>query len=125
MAYQDEPSFNAYLKDNNSCVDVEYKIEANYSEYLNVLSKADEMLYEDSKSSIFNILQTMANTGFFKNSDVSICRFDSLIFNLIYITSDRKRIPFHFKLKYNDILNISNRLNKDEAFLYLKFLGKY
>jgi hypothetical protein len=121
--HRNEPSFNAYLKDNNSCLDIEYKIEANYQEYLKMKKTADNIFIEDCKSSMFNVLKTMVNTGFFKNSDINACTFDEIIFNMTFITSDKQRIPFHFMFKFVDINNIKDRLNREEAMSFLNYLG--
>lgn len=125
MAYQKEPNFNSYLRNNNCCVDIDYPIEASFNHYQKVIEQADNTFLESSKDSMFNILRTMVKTDFFKNSDLKECVFDKILFNLTYITSDRKRIAFHFMFNFDDILKIKDRINREEALSYLNYLGKY
>jgi len=125
MAYNKDPNFNSYLKNNNSCIDIDYPIEASFYEYQKVLNRADNSFMESSKDSMFNVFRTMATTGFFNNSDIGECVFDKIIFNLTYVTSDRQRISFHFMYNFSDILKIKDRLNREEALSYMNYLGKY
>jgi hypothetical protein len=125
MAYNKDQNFNSYLKNNNSCIDIDYPIEASFYEYQKVLNRADNSFMESSKDSMFNVFRTMATTGFFNNSDIGECVFDKIIFNLTYVTSDRQRISFHFMYNFSDILKIKDRLNREEALSYMNYLGKY
>lgn len=125
MAYKNETNFNSYLKNNNCCIDIDYPIEASFTQYQKNTERADNTFIDSSKDSMFNILRTMVKTGFFKDSDLKECVFDKILFNLTYVTSDRKRISFHFMFNFNDLLTIKDRINRDEALSYLKYLGKY
>lgn len=124
MAYNSESNFNTYRKDKNAYVDVDYQIEANYELYNRLWQQTDEKWIASSKESMFNILRTMNKTGFFNNSDLPECSFYKVIFNTTYVTSDRKRIKFQFSVQFQDMASIKDSFNRQDALLYLMYLGK-
>lgn len=125
ISYNSEKNFNSYHKNGNACIDAEYPIKANYNTYISLYKKADEMFLESSIDSMFNIIRSMNRIGLLNNSDLSECSYDKILFNLTYITSDRKRIEFRFMLKYLDIVKIKNSLNRQDLINLIVYIGKY
>jgi hypothetical protein len=66
MAYKNEPNFNSYLKNNNCCIDIDYPIEASFTQYQKNTERADNTFIDSSKDSMFNILRTMVKPNFLR-----------------------------------------------------------
>lgn len=124
MVYKSESDFNTYHKENNAYIDVDYLIEANFETYNKFPKEIDERWIASSKESMFNILRTMNKISFFNDSDLPECKFYKVIFNMTYVTSDRKRIRYQFSVQYQDMVAIKDSFNRQDALLYLRHLGK-
>jgi len=122
--YKSEVDFNTYHKEGNAYIDTDYPVEANYESYNKFWQKIDEKWIAYSKESMFNILRTMNKTGFFSASDLPECSFNKVIFNLTYVTYDRKRIKFQFSVQFKDMVDIKDSFNRQDALMNLRYLGK-